>query len=119
MSALFLSCTLAAAGTPQQVSSTTSSTLPEIIMGGVTYPSGSATQQPAQILLQADPANTGANIYIGSKAMVKATRVAVGIVLPKTGAPVTLGQYGGGITLDDLYFDGDTTGDKLLITTVG
>src|SRR6266851_3729362 len=115
MSALFLACTLTAAGTPQSIAAATAPSLPTISTGGVTYPAGSATQQAFQIMVQANPANTGANIYIGGRAMNKATLAGVGIVLPKTGAPVSLGQYGGSITLDDIYFDGDTTGDKLLV----
>lgn len=119
MSALFFSAVLTAAGTPQSVAASASPALPTISTGGVSYPAGSATQQGFQIMLQADPANTGANIYIGSKAMVKATKVGVGLVLPKTASPVSIGQYGGSVTLDDIYFDGDTTNDKLLVTLVG
>ena len=119
MSAIFVSASLTAAGTPQALASTTSPALPSIVINGVSSGSGSATQQLAQILLQADPSNTGANIYIGGRGMVKATRAGVGLVLPKTAAPVSLGQYGGGVTLDDLFFDGDTTADKLLVTLIG
>lgn len=119
MSVLFLSATLVAAGTPQSIAKATAPSLPTISMGGITYPAGSATQQGFQIMVQANPANTGANIYIGGRAMSKTTLAGVGIVLPKTGAPVSLGQYGGSITLDDIFFDGDTTGDVLLVSLVG
>jgi hypothetical protein len=119
MSAIFVSAVLTAAGTPQSLASSTSPALPSININGVSSGSGSATQQLAQIMLQADPSNTGANIYIGGRAMVKSTRVGVGLVLPKTGSPVSIGQYGGLVTLDDIYFDGDTTADKLLVTLVG
>ncbi len=119
MSAIFASAVLTAAGTPQSVAPSLLPALPSININGVSSGAGSATQQPAHILVQAAPTNTGANIYIGGRAMVKATLVGVGLVLPKTAAPVPLGQYGGGITLDDIYFDGDTTGDKLLVTLIG
>src|SRR6266581_6396053 len=84
MSAIFVSASLTAAGTPQALASTTSPALPSVVINGVSSGAGSATQQLAQILLQADPSNTGANIYIGGRGMVKATRAGVGLVLPKT-----------------------------------
>lgn len=119
MSAIFASAALTAAGTPQQLAPALLPALPSIVINGVSSGPGSATQQLAQIVVQAAPGNTGTNIYVGNKAMVKATLVGVGLVLPKTGAPVSLGQYGGGITLDDLYFDADTSGDKIVVTLVG
>jgi hypothetical protein len=113
----FASATLAAAGTPQRVSASTSPTLPTIKMGGVSFPAGSVTSRARRLLVQADPSNTGANIYIGGAKMVAATRVNVGLVLAKTAAPVSLGDYEG-FSLDEVYFDGDTTGDKLLLVWV-
>jgi hypothetical protein len=118
VSALFASVVLTAAGTPQALSAATSPGMPTISMGGVTYPSGSATQRLFQVVAQADPSNTGTNIYIGGRGMVKATRAGVGAVLAK-GVAINLGQYGGSLALDDIYFDGDTTGDKVLLSLVG
>jgi hypothetical protein len=118
MSAKFASATLVAAGTPQCLN-TVSPTLPAQIIQGVTYPGGSATERARQVTLQADPSNTGTNIYIGSNAMVKATRAGVGLVLAKTAAPVTLQAESASIALDDIFWDGDDTGDKVLISVVG
>ena len=119
MSVICASATLAAAGTPQSISAATAPSLPAMIMGGRTYPAGSATPRVYQLMAQADPSNTGANIYLGGPQMVKGTRANVGAVLPKTAAPISLGQYGGAFALTDLFFDGDTTGDKLLLMLVG
>jgi hypothetical protein len=71
------------------------------------------------LVLQAAPGNAGVNIYLGGPAMVKGTLVNVGAVLAKTGPPLSLGQYGGSFALDDIFFDGDTTGDLLLVTLIG
>lgn len=119
MSAIFGSCTLTAAGTPQSIAASFTPALPSVNINGVSSGPGSATQQLAQITVQADPSNTGTNIYIGGRGMVKSTRSGVGLVLTKTSPPFSLGQYGGGITLDDLLWDGDTTADKLLVALVG
>ena|ERR1700679_321254 len=118
MSAKFASAVLVAAGTPQSIN-TVAPALPSQIIQGVTYPGGSATERVRQLTLQADPSNNGANIYIGSNAMVKATRVGVGLVLAKTAAPVVLTAEAASIALDDIFFDGDDTGDKLLLSMVG
>jgi hypothetical protein len=115
---IFASATLTAAGTPQSVAAATAPTMPTMTVRGITYPAGSATQRARSMTVQADPANTGTNIYIGGRAMNKATRANVGLVLAKTAAPVYLGD-GEGFALDDIYFDGDTTGDKLLLTLIG
>lgn len=114
---IFASATLAAAGTPQKVATATSPTLPTLKMGGVSYPAGSATARARRLVVQADPGNTGANIYLGGAKMVAGTRANVGLVLAKTAAPVSLGDYEG-FSLDEIYFDGDTTGDKLLMVWV-
>jgi hypothetical protein len=119
MSAIFASATLTAAGTPQRVSSSLGATLASVTTRGVTYAAGSATERVYQLMAQADPANTGANIYIGGQLMVKATRANIGAILAKTAPPVSLGQFGGSFALDDVWFDGDTTGDKLLLTLIG
>jgi hypothetical protein len=117
MSAIFLAATLVAAGTSQKITATLPA-LPTLSMGGITYPAGSATVRAMQLVLQADPANTGTNIYIGGKGLVKGTRVNCGAVLAK-GVSISLGQLDGSFALDDIYFDGDTTGDKLLMSLVG
>lgn len=119
MSAIFASATLTAAGTPQRLSASLGTILPKTTMGGITYPAGSTSERAYQLTLQADPANTGANIYIGGPAMVKATRANTGLTLAKTQTAVSLGQFGGSFALDDLWFDGDTTGDKLLVVLIG
>lgn len=119
MSVKFIAATLAAAGTPQSVARSSAPAAPTMIVGGITYPAGSATERFFQVLAQADPGNAGTNIYLGGPAMVKGTRANVGLVLAKTAAPVSLGQYGGSFELDQIWFDGDTTGDKLLLTLIG
>lgn len=50
--------------------------------------------------------------------MVASTRVGVGPVLAK-GIQISLDQYGGQLTLDDLWVDTDVSGSKLLVTLVG
>lgn len=117
MSAIFVSVTLAASGVPQQLSRATSPALPSITVGGVVYPSGSATQQLAHIGVQAAPGNTG-NVFVGGAAINKATLSNVGLVLIP-GAFASLGQYGGFTTLDDLWADTATSGNILLLTLIG
>ncbi len=117
MSVKFASATLAAAGTPQMLTAL-NPTQAAVTVNGVTYPPGSATDRVFQIVAQADPANVGTNIYIGGAAMNKTTRAGVGAVIAK-GSAVNLGQYGGSFALNEIWFDGDTTGDKLLVSMVG
>lgn len=112
---IFESATLVAAGTPQSLAGATAPTGATITMGGITSAAGGATQRVGKLTLQADPSNTGTNIYIGGRKMVKGTRVNVGLVLAKTAAPVSIGDYFGGFAMDDVWFDGDTTGDKVLM----
>ena len=119
MSVIFATAILTAAGTPQRLSTSLGAILPRITTRGVTYPGGSATERAYQLVLQAAPGNTGGNIYLGGPAMVKATLANVGAVLSKTAAPLSLGQFGGSFALDDVFFDGDTTGDLLLVTLIG
>jgi hypothetical protein len=114
---IFASATLAAAGTPQSLAKALAQ-LRTMISGGITSTVGGATERAYQMTLQADPANTGTNIYIGGPQMVKATKVNVGLVLPKTAPPIAIGN-GGAFAIDEVYFDGDTTGDKLLVSLVG
>lgn len=116
MSVLFVQETLTTAGTIQQVGKST--VLASITTLGVTYAGGSATQQAFHLCIQAAPANTG-NMYIGGSTLVKATLVGCGAVLVP-GASLNLGQYGGdGVTLDQIWFDGDTSGNKILVSIVG
>lgn len=117
MSAIFVAVTITTAGTPQKLSSATVPALPSISMGGVTYPSGSATQQLAQIVIQNPPGTTG-NLYVGGPGLVKATLANVGVVLTP-GSSVSLGQYGGGVTLDDIWVDTDTSGNKAIVSLIG
>jgi hypothetical protein len=114
---IFASATLAAAGTPQTLAKAVAQ-LRTMTINGVTSAAGGATERAYQVMLQADPANTGTNIYIGGPKMVAATKVNVGMVLLKTAPPIAVGN-GGAFALDEIYFDGDTTGDKLLVTLVG
>jgi hypothetical protein len=114
---IFTSATLVAAGTRQALAQS----LPQLgtmTVHGVQYLAGSATKRVYQLMAQADPANAGANIYLGGPLMVKATRANVGMVLVKGAPPIAIGD-GGSSAIDDIYFDGDTTGDKLLLTLVG
>ena len=113
----FAVAVLTAAGTRQSLAASLAQLGIQTI-GGITTAAGGATRRAYQVLLQADPANAGANIYVGGPAMVKATKVNVGLVLLKTAPPIALGN-GGSFAIDDIYFDGDTTGDKLLVTLVG
>lgn len=115
MSVIVGGAALTAAGTPQSIAPSLTPALPSVVINGVSSGPGSATQQAFQIEIQADPANAGANMYVGNKAM---TKTLGSRVIPK-GTAYNLGQYGGGMTLDDLYFDGDTTGDKIRVTLVG
>jgi hypothetical protein len=75
------------------------------------------TETAYQIVITADSANTG-NVFIGGPGMVASTRVGVGPVLAK-GIQISLDQYGGQLTLDDLWVDTDVSGSKLLVTLVG
>jgi hypothetical protein len=119
MSAIFAAAVLTASGTPQRVSTSLAAVLPAITINGVTYAGGSATERVYQLMAQAAPSNTGTNIYLGGPGMLKATLANTGLVLTKTAPPVSLGQYGGAFALDDVWFDADTSGDKLLLTLIG
>lgn len=119
MSAQFYTATLTAAGTPQKLISSLTPALPVLSALNQTFPAGSATLRAFHLKLQAWPANTGTNIYIGGPAMNKATPSGVGVVLQKTAQPTDLGQCDSNIALEDIWFDGDTTGDKLLVVLVG
>jgi hypothetical protein len=114
MSATFVSVTLAAAGTPQQLSKATAPALPSVISGGVT---SLVTMKYFQIVAQASPANTG-NVFIGGPALNKTTLSNVGAVLVP-GATLNLGQYGGLTGLDDLWADCATSGAVVLLSLVG
>lgn len=112
--------TVTTQGTPQQLVPPGA----QIIMGGVTYPAGSATLRGFQILVQADPGNTASkNIWIGNKSMVVSTRVGCGLALVTGGQPVSLGQYGSLQDLADLWIDTDSAGangtQNILIIVVG
>lgn len=117
MSAIFAAVTVTTAGTPVQISKNTVPALPSVVINGVSSGAGSATQQLAQIKIK-NPAGTTGNLYIGGPAMVKATLANVGDVLIP-GESTILGQYGGSITLDDIWLDTDTSGNKAVVTLVG
>lgn len=117
MSAIFGEATITASGTPIQVAKVMLPALPSIVINGVSSGAGSATQQLAQIVI-GNPAGATGDLYVGGPAMVKATLVGVGAVLIP-GASLTLGQYGGGITLDDIWIDSDTSGNKATLCLVG
>lgn len=119
MSAVCFSATLTAAGTPQKLSTPTAPTGPTISMGNVTYPAGSVSLR-GKLYLQAAPGNTGAKIYVGMVGLNKTTLAGVGLVLDKGAlGPVDFGEAGSSVSIDELYFDGDTTGDKVLVSVIG
>lgn len=120
MGAIFFSDTLTAAGTPQPLVRPSNPALPTLQILGVTFPAGSATERAFQLLLRAAPGNTGVNLYVGGPGMSKTTLSGVGMVLVKTDPNgISLGQYGGSFALDELWWDGDTTGDKIVVTLIG
>jgi hypothetical protein len=109
----FSSVTLTA-GTPLQLSLNTNPAQPTSISAGVT------TGIPVtafQITIQAATNNTG-NIFIGGPGLNKATGAGVGQELIP-GASITLGQYGGQLSLDDLWADTTTTGNLALVSIIG
>lgn len=114
---IFASATLAASGTPQSLAKALAQ-LRTMTIGGITSAAGGATERAYQLMVQADPGNAGNNIYLGGPKMVVATRVNVGMVLLKTAPPIAIGN-GGAFAIDEVWFDGDTTNDKLLLTLVG
>jgi hypothetical protein len=114
MSANFVAVTLAAAGTPQQLSKATAPALPSVISGGVT---SLVTNEVLPDRSQASPANTG-NVFIGGPALNKTTLSNVGAILVP-GASLNLGQYGGQTGLDDLWADCATSGAVVLLSLIG
>lgn len=109
---IFFAVTVTTAGTPVQASKATAPSLPQVIIGGVTYPSGSASTSFKQLVIQNPPGSTG-NLYVGGPALVKATLANVGAVLTP-GSSLNLGQYGGDGLLDDIWLDTDTSGNKAI-----
>lgn len=107
--------TIASTGVAQSIAATMLPGLPTLSIGGVTYPAGSATQSPHQITLQNAPGNA-ATMYVGRKDMNTTTGVGVGGALT-VGVSDNIGQFGGGVTLDDIWVIG-TAGDKLLVQLV-
>lgn len=60
--------------------------------------------------------NTGANIYLGSSAMVPSTGVGVYAVIPKgTSQQFAIVNSPAGINAADLYLCSDTNGDKAIV----
>lgn len=114
----FFSVTVATPGTPQQLVPD----LGQIIMGGVTYPAGSATLRGFQIQVQAAPGNTaGKSIFVGRKSMVVSTKVGCGFSCLAGTQPISLGQFGGMEDVADLWIDTDSVAaatEKLLVTVV-
>jgi hypothetical protein len=116
MAAICFSNTVTTAGTPQKLVPPNA----QILAGGVTFPVGSATLRGYQIQLQAAPGNVAAkNIYVGNSNMVVSTKVGCGMALLSGSQPISLGQFGGGIDIADLYIDTDAASngtEKILIT---
>jgi hypothetical protein len=110
----FASVTLVASGSPQQIGQSINPAPPSTISAGVTSPS--PARYP-QVVIQSNPTNIG-SVFIGGAQMNKATFANVGAVLAP-GASLNLGRAGGSISLDELWFDGATTGDVLLLALVG
>lgn len=112
--------TLTTHAVPQQLIENVGS---QIIIGGVTFPVGSASLRGFQIQLQACPTNTTAkNIYVGTKNMVVSTKVGCGMALLTGSQPISLGQFGGAEDVADLWFDTDAGTDgteKIMVTVVG
>ena len=117
MAAIFFPVTIATAGTPQQLATAPTANLPTISMGGITYPSGSATQRGMQIVVQSNPGNTG-NVFVGGRALNKGTLANVGAILTP-GQSIIFGQYGGATTLDDIWVDAATSGSSVLVSLLG
>lgn len=117
MSAIFAAVTVTTAGTPVQIAKNTNPPLPSVNINGVSSGPGSATQQLAQIVIQNPPGTTG-NLYVGGPGLVKATLANVGAVLIP-GASVSFGQMDAHITLDDIWLDTDTSGNKAVVTLIG
>ncbi len=64
-------------------------------------------------------ANAGANVYVGSSAMVKATLVGVYAIVPKgTSASFSILNSPAGLNLADIYLDGDSNSDAALVSGV-
>jgi hypothetical protein len=110
---IFFAVTITTSGTPQKLSAATSPALPSMIIGGVTYPSGSAATGFKQLVIQNPPGSTG-NLYVGGSALVKGTLANLGQVLIP-GASITFGQWGGDGLLDDIWVDTDTSGNKAIV----
>jgi hypothetical protein len=88
-------------------------------MLGVTFPAGSVSLR-GKLYLQAAPGNTGAKVYVGGLGLNKTTLAACGLILDKAAlGPTAFGEAGSSVSLDELYWDGDTTGDKILISVIG
>jgi hypothetical protein len=110
----FASCTLVAAGSPQQIGASINPATPSTISNGITYPS--AARYP-KVIVQSLPTNTG-SVFLGGPQMNKTTFVNVGAALAP-GQSIELSRAGGSVSLDELYFDGATSGSVLLISLVG
>lgn len=78
----------------------------------------SATRVPVQTVnVHALVGNTGANIYLGSSAMVPSTGVGVYLVVPKgTSQQIGMPNAPAGINAQDLYLCSDTNGDKAIVS---
>lgn len=104
MGATMFSATVAIPGTPQQLTKSTTPSLPAIT-GAL---AGTAELRGSLITFQADPTNTASkNIYIGGPSMNVAARTGIGLVLAP-GAFSPLIEIDGATTLADFWIDVDT-----------
>lgn len=65
------------------------------------------------LTIQPISTNTG-NIYIGNKGMVKATLAGVLAILVPTAPPFPIFVDGPSLNAEDIYIDGDTTGNAVV-----
>lgn len=118
MPTIMFRATVASPGTPQQLTKTTSPSLPQI-SGAL---AGQASLRGSSIVFQADPANTAAkSIYIGGPAMSVSTKSNVGLIL-LPGVQAAAIYPTGSTSLDDFYIDTDGAGANaqgILVTVTG
>lgn len=109
MSAITVDVTIVSTGVAQSVAKTCLPALPSVVMGGVSYPSGSATQTPSEIIFTPGSANA-ASVLI---------RAGVGGGIPREAAgPDYYVRPQGSVTLDDFSVIG-TAGDIVHVMIIG
>jgi len=116
MSVAILSVTITTAGTIQKLSQATTPTLPTVSMGGVTSASGSATQQCRQVIIQANPGNTG-NVFIGNAGFASSSGACISLAPGAFSPPIGGGDLAP-FALDDLWGDTATSGNKITVVAV-